>query len=126
MEGWSDIMLDLESAFNITGAIYTICIIFVCELALLNITLAILKFKFSEIRSKEAEIPVVQAEGYDIQALKKIGAYQHFSNVKQGTFVPDIFLDRIGASMINKHPLFAEKLALRKKKRHEKYNRISS
>ena len=120
-------MLDLERAFNITGAIYTVAIIFVCELALLNITLAILKYKFSEIREKEMDPPVVQIEGYEIKDLKKIGAYQHFSNIKKGTFVPDILLDRIGATKLSKHPLFTPSLPPKKPSNiYQNYNRISS
>jgi hypothetical protein len=50
MEGWSDIMVELQQSYSPFSFIYSVMIVFFCEYVLLNMTLAILKYKYSQVK----------------------------------------------------------------------------
>jgi len=50
MEGWSDIMVQLQLSYSPFSFIYSVMIVFFCEYVLLNMTLAILKYKYSQVK----------------------------------------------------------------------------
>lgn len=50
MEGWSDIMINLQISYSPFSFIYSLLIVFLCEYVLLNMTMAILKYKYSQVK----------------------------------------------------------------------------
>lgn len=55
LEGWSTIMVDLQKSYSVFAIIYSILIIFFCEYVLLNMTMAILKYKYSQVKGNTIE-----------------------------------------------------------------------
>jgi TctA family transporter len=49
MEGWSGIMDFLRETFNDAGIFYCICVVFLCGFFVMNMMLAVIKAKFSEM-----------------------------------------------------------------------------
>lgn len=55
MEGWSSIMIALEQCYSPVCVGYCVLIIFLCEYVLLNMTMAILKYKYTQVKGDKAE-----------------------------------------------------------------------
>lgn len=55
MEGWSQIMIDLEKCYSPFSVLYSLLIVFFCEYVLLNMTMAILKYKYSQVKGNTIE-----------------------------------------------------------------------
>lgn len=55
MEGWSDIMIFLQKCYSPFTAVYSLLIVFLCEYVLLNMTMAILKYKYSQVKGNTIE-----------------------------------------------------------------------
>lgn len=55
MEGWSSIMIALELCYSPVCVAYCVLIIFFCEYVLLNMTMAILKYKYAQVKGNTAE-----------------------------------------------------------------------
>ena len=64
LEGWTDNMIDLEKAVGSWIIIYFIPIIFIGAFFLLNLTLAVIKSKFTEEMAKKKE---EKAKGINIK-----------------------------------------------------------
>lgn len=43
-------MLELEMAFSPAAVLYSVAIVFFCEYVILNMTMAILKYKYSQVK----------------------------------------------------------------------------
>jgi hypothetical protein len=54
-EGWSLIMIYIEHAKGLMYAIYSIMIVITCLYILLNMTMAILKYKYSQVKKNHVE-----------------------------------------------------------------------
>jgi len=48
-------MIDLQKAYSPFSFIYSVAIVFFCEYVLLNMTLAILKYKYSQVKGDTIE-----------------------------------------------------------------------
>lgn len=48
-------MVSLQKCYSIVSVIYSILIIFFCEYVLLNMTMAILKYKYSQVKGNTIE-----------------------------------------------------------------------
>ena len=55
LEGWSDIMINIQQAYSPYAFVYSVLIVFFCEYVLLNMTLAILKYKYSQVKGNAIE-----------------------------------------------------------------------
>lgn len=55
LEDWSTIMQDLQITTGFAYCFYAIAIVFICEYVLLNMTLAILKYKYSQVKGNAIE-----------------------------------------------------------------------
>jgi hypothetical protein len=55
MEGWSLVMIGLEQSYSVVCCLYCVLIVFLCEYVLLNITLAILKYKYAQVKDNSIE-----------------------------------------------------------------------
>lgn len=55
LEGWSEIMISLQKCYSVAAVIYSLLIIFFCEYVLLNMTMAILKYKYSQVKGNTIE-----------------------------------------------------------------------
>lgn len=55
LEGWSDIMYAIDKTFSPFAAVYFIVLIVICAFFLLNLTLAVLKVKFTENTREEVK-----------------------------------------------------------------------
>ena len=55
MEGWSDVMIYLQRTYSPFSFIYSILIVFFCEYVLLNMTMAILKYKYAQVKGNTIE-----------------------------------------------------------------------
>ena len=89
LQGWSYILLCLIKTYSIYVAIYFIILIFIGAFFLLNLTLAVIKAKFTDNASKNHEIsqigPKISDEAVDIHDLKLIKRLEraHYKRIKQ-------------------------------------------
>lgn len=82
MEGWSQIVLNLQFYEGFTAFVFGISIIIICSFLLFNITLAILKYQYSLERSRANTGTVAKENKMSIQMLKRLGIYQKITKVK--------------------------------------------
>ena len=78
LEGWSSIMISLQKSFNFWIWIYFYIIIVIGSFFLVNITLAIIKFKFtqSEDFEKIKKIEKNEIISYPLRKFKILGIYK--------------------------------------------------
>ena len=50
MEGWANIMQYIQNTSGLIYGIYALLIVLICEFVLLNMTMAILKYKYSQVK----------------------------------------------------------------------------
>lgn len=86
MEGWSTIMIQLEESYSAVCFLYCVAIVFLCEYVLLNITLAILKYKYAQVKDNSAEEEEEEKNEYSPELLKKIGVYRSIAQLKECDF----------------------------------------
>jgi len=55
LEGWSMIMVSIEKSTGFAYCLYSLMIVFFCEYVLLNMTMAILKYKYSQVKGNSIE-----------------------------------------------------------------------
>lgn len=56
LEGWSTIMVNLQACYSMLAAFYSLLIIFFCEYVVLNMTMAILKYKYSQVKGNTIQV----------------------------------------------------------------------
>ncbi len=59
--------------------VYSLLIVFTCEYVLLNMTLAILKYKYAQVKGNVIEEDEEEKEEYEPEFLKKIGVFSNIS-----------------------------------------------
>lgn len=55
LEGWSQIMQDIQLVSGFVYCVYSLLIVFICEYVLLNMTMAILKYKYAQVKGNVIE-----------------------------------------------------------------------
>ena len=55
LEGWAALMVNIQKAYSMYAFVYSVLIVFFCEYVLLNMTLAILKYKYSQVKGNTIE-----------------------------------------------------------------------
>ncbi len=68
-------MIDLQHTSGFVGCLYCVSIVFVCQMTLLNVTLAILKNKFSQVKGRKSLPEAAPHNPYPIDILKKLNIY---------------------------------------------------
>lgn len=86
MEGWSVVMIALEQCYSVVCALYCVAIVFLCEYVLLNMTLAILKYKYAQVKDNSIEEEEEEKYEYTPELMKKIGAYREFAQIKESDY----------------------------------------
>mgnify|MGYP000924458976 FL=1 len=86
MEGWSSIMIQLQQCYSVVCFLYCVLIVFFCEYVLLNITLAILKYKYAQVKDNSVEEEEEEKFEYSPELLKKIGVYNTIAQIKECDF----------------------------------------
>jgi hypothetical protein len=85
MEGWSEIMISLIKAFNFLSIVYFVLLVFIGSFFLLNLTLAVIKAKFTESLGKKEEVKKmiggIEEEHFDINIFKIVKRFQRSQNV---------------------------------------------
>ena len=81
MEGWSDIMIYLQRTYSPVAFIYSIMIVFFCEYVLLNMTMAILKYKYAQVKGNTIEEEEEEETDYEPDFLKKLGVFQNITHL---------------------------------------------
>jgi len=61
-------------------------VVFLCENVLLNITLAILKYKYTQVKDNSIEDDDEDKKEYSPELLKKIGVYSSIAQMKECEF----------------------------------------
>ena len=83
LEGWSDIMIGLQRVYSPFSIFYSLLIVFFCEYVLLNMTMAILKYKYSQVKGNAIEEEEEERTDYDPDFLKKLGIFNQVSRVPE-------------------------------------------
>jgi hypothetical protein len=79
LEGWSLIMEDVQMTNGFVYCVYSLLIVFTCEYVLLNMTLAILKYKYAQVKDNVIEDEEEEKEEYEPEFLRKIGVFASIS-----------------------------------------------
>ena len=83
MEGWANIMQYIQNTSGLIYGIYALLIVLICEFVLLNMTMAILKYKYSQVKGNAIEEEEEEKDEYEPEFLKKIGIYSNISALHQ-------------------------------------------
>lgn len=81
LEGWSQIMVNLQAAYSMFAAVYSLLIVFFCEYVLLNMTMAILKYKYSQVKGNTIEEEEDEITDYEPEFLKKLGVFKSITSI---------------------------------------------
>lgn len=81
LEGWSDIMISIQQTYSPVAFIYSIMIVFFCEFVLLNMTMAILKYKYAQVKGNTIEDEEEEQTDYEPDFLKKLGVFQNITHL---------------------------------------------
>lgn len=79
LEGWSLIMESVQMTNGEIYCLYSLLIVFTCEYVLLNMTLAILKYKYAQVKDNVIDEDEKDKEEYEPEFLKKIGVFNSIS-----------------------------------------------
>ena len=74
-------MLGLQRVYSPFSFIYSIMIVFFCEYVLLNMTLAILKYKYSQVKGNSIEEEEEEQVDYEPDYLKKLGIFEMITRI---------------------------------------------
>ena len=74
-EGWALIMMYIQQTKGLVYSLYSILIVITCLYILLNMTMAILKYKYSQVKKNNVEEEEEELEEYEPDFLRKIGIF---------------------------------------------------
>lgn len=74
-------MISLQKCYSVVSVLYSLLIIFFCEYVLLNMTMAILKYKYSQVKGNTIEEEEEEQSDYEPEFLRKLGIFKSISNV---------------------------------------------
>lgn len=72
-------MISLQKTYSVISVIYSLLIIFFCEYVLLNMTMAILKYKYSQVKGNTIEEEEDEQTDYEPEFLRKLGIFKDIS-----------------------------------------------
>lgn len=74
-------MIGLQKAYSPVAVLYSLLIVFFCEYVLLNMTLAILKYKYSQVKGNTIEEEEEEKTDYEPEFLKRLGIFSQVSRM---------------------------------------------
>lgn len=78
-EGWSGIMVNIQQSSGIAYCVYSILIVLICDYVLLNMTLAILKYKYAQVKGNSIQEEEEEKQEYEPDFLRKIAIFKDIS-----------------------------------------------
>jgi hypothetical protein len=72
-------MEEVQMTNGVIYCVYSLLIVFTCEYVLLNMTLAILKYKYAQVKDNVIEEDEEEKDEYEPEFLKKIGVFASIS-----------------------------------------------
>lgn len=105
-EGWSIIMIGIQKVKGHVYSLYSVLIVVTCLYILLNMTMAILKYKYSQVKSNRIEEEEEELQEYEPNFLRKIGIFQEISALSQPAPLVRInhpFRQQVGSSLSLPH-----------------------
>lgn len=95
-------MIYIQQVKGLVYSLYSVAIVVICLYILLNMTMAILKYKYAQVKSNKIEEQEEDLQEYEPQFLKKIGIFSEISALSEEPPLIRInhpFRQQIGSSL---------------------------